>query len=60
MKDYTFYQTLCNCFSPDKDCRKCQFFAQGLNENGKCRQLLQNELRIRKIQAMHKEEADNE
>lgn len=56
MKDTTFYQALCRCYSQTKNCRRCPLFAQGYKENSECMQMLMNEISNRKSESLRKEE----
>lgn len=58
MKDITFYQALCRCYSQHQNCLKCPLYA--MYGNRECKLELVDEISNRKIAAIRKEESDNE
>ena len=58
MKDTTFYQSLCECFTKNQNCKQCPLFAQG--HSGDCMMLIAEEIVNRKNKALFEEETEDE
>ena len=52
-----FYQCLQSCFSQEQNCKGCPMY--GKYDGQKCRQILKDEIRSRKLAEIRKEERED-
>ena len=59
MNDCTFYQALKQCYTNNKNCKRCCLYGYGYRDNDQCIKMLEKEIDDRKREAYRKDEEVN-